>query len=106
MKLRDILIKVAEADERDLYTLLKIIGRKRRREFLHTLKRCIEGYEPSIERLPVPVKDKRISGADRADSSVERMDSNDKAVLLQRRAREQTIRPGINAKTLPDTESV
>ncbi len=58
MKLRDILIKVAEADERDLYTLLKIIGRKRRREFLHTLKRCIEGYEPSIERLPVPVKDK------------------------------------------------
>ena len=39
MKLRDILIKVAEADERDLYTLLKIIGRKRRREFLHTLKR-------------------------------------------------------------------
>ena len=43
MKLRDILIKVAEADERDLYTLLKIIGRKRRREFLHTLKRCIEG---------------------------------------------------------------
>lgn len=58
MKLRDILIKVAEADERDLYTLLKIIGRKRRREFLHTLKRCIEGYEPFIERLPVPVKDK------------------------------------------------
>lgn len=58
MKLRDIFIKVAEADERDLYTLLKIIGRKRRREFLHTLKRCIEGYEPSIERLPVPVKDK------------------------------------------------
>lgn len=58
MKLRDILIKVAEADERDLYTLLKIIGRKRRREFLHTLKKCIEGYEPSIERLPVPVKDK------------------------------------------------
>ena len=58
MKLRDILIKVAEADERDLYTLLKIIGRKRRREFLHTLKRCIEGYEPSIERLHVPVKDK------------------------------------------------
>ena len=58
MKLRDILIKVAEADERDLYTLLKIIGRKRRREFLHTLKRRIEGYEPSIERLPVPVKDK------------------------------------------------
>lgn len=58
MKLRDILIKVAEADERDLYTLLKIIGRKRRREFLHTLKRCIKGYEPSIERLPAPVKDK------------------------------------------------
>lgn len=54
------------------------------------------------ELSQIRTKKKRISGADRADSSVERMDSNDKAVLLQRRAREQTIRPGINAETLPD----
>ena len=57
------------------------------------------------ELSQVRTKEKRISGADIANSSVERMGSNDKAVLL-RRAREQTIRPGINAEALPDTESV
>ena len=57
------------------------------------------------ELSQVRTKEKRISGADIANSSVERMGSNDKAVLL-RRARELTIRPVINAEALPDTESV
>ena len=54
----------------------------------------------SDELAQVRTKKKRISQSDRADRPVGRMAYHDSAVLLQRRARQQTLSAGDHAPTV------